>query len=298
MLSLIIPFYNEAENLPVLINKLLEVVEKNSLEYEIVLVNDGSSDKSVSNIKLLVAGNKNLKLINLNHRLGKGDALNTGVKNSHGDILIFMDSDLQDDPDDLPKFLDKINTGYDFVNGVRIGRKDNFLVKVYSLLAKYFLRLFIDSPYSDINCGFKAFRRNVLSDFHFYGNNFRFFPLAVFYNGYKVTEIDVENNPRRFGKSKFGSGKLIFGIFDTLTAYFIYKFAEKPLHFFGIIGGVLFIAGFIISIVLTIERLFFGVLLYQRPILWLGLSLIIVGIQIVMTGIVGELIVYLNQKKK
>ena len=297
MISIIIPFYNEKENLPTLIKHLIKVCDENLFEYEIVLVDDGSRDKSVLSIKYLVSSIKNIKLISHKKRMGKGEALNTGIKNAKGDVLVFMDADLQDDPEDMPKFLKKIDEGYDFVNGVRMGRKDNVIIKMYSVLAKYFLRIFLNSPYRDINCGYKAFRREVLSDFIFYGNNFRFFPLAVFYNGYKVAEIQVKNNPRQFGKSKFGSGKLLTGIFDTLTAFFLYKFAERPLHFFGIIGGILFLIGFLISLLLAIERIFFGVLLYQRPILWLGLSLIIVGIQILMTGIIGELIVFLDKKK-
>ena len=302
MLSIIIPFYNEAENLPILIKRLVEVGEKISREYEIVLVDDGSIDNSFTNLKSQISNLKsksqNLKLLKHRKRLGKGQALRTGLEQSKGDIIVFMDADLQDDPEDLPKFLKKIENGYDFINGVRVGRRDNLVIKMYSILAKYFLRIFLNSPYTDINCGYKAFKREILSDFTFYGNNFRFFPLAVFYNGYKVAEIEVKNNPRQFGKSKFGSGKLVIGIFDTLTAFFLYKFAERPLHFFGIIGGILFLIGFLISLLLAIERLFFGVLLYQRPILWLGLSLIIVGIQILMTGIIGELIVYLDKKKK
>ena len=303
MLSLVIPFYNEAESLPALIKHLIEVGEKISSEYEIVLVDDGSTDNSISNIKdqiskLHIKNQKEIKLYLHKKRLGKGQALRTGLEHSKGDIIVFMDADLQDDPEDLPKYLEKIAEGYDFVNGKRTRRhNDNLLLRAYSVFAEKFLKIFINSPYSDINCGFKAFKKSVLDDFAFYGNNFRFFPLAVFYNGYKVTEIEVKNKPRQFGKSKFGSGKLIGGIFDTLSAYFIYKFAERPLHFFGVIGGVLFLVGFLISFYLTIERLFFGVLLYQRPVLWLGLSLIIVGIQIVMTGILGELVIYLDKKK-
>ncbi|OGK24205.1 hypothetical protein A3A46_01895 [Candidatus Roizmanbacteria bacterium RIFCSPLOWO2_01_FULL_37_13] len=300
MLSIVIPFYNEADSLPVLINQLIDACNKVGKEYEIVLVDDGSNDNSkfkIKNAKLqLKSQNYQIKILEHIKRLGKGQALVTGIKEAKGDIIIFMDADLQDDPEDLPKFLKKIEDGYDFANGVRTGRKDSSIIKSYSALAKYFLRLFLGSPFADINCGFKAFKREVLSDFTFYGNNFRFFPLAVFYNGYKVAEVEVKNNPRLFGKSKFGSGKLVVGIFDTLTAYFIYKFAEQPLHFFGAVGSLLFSAGFLISIYLTIERLFFGVLLYQRPVLWLGLSLIIVGIQVIMTGIIGELIVYISKK--
>ncbi|KKQ24825.1 MAG: Glycosyl transferase [Candidatus Roizmanbacteria bacterium GW2011_GWC2_37_13] len=301
MISIIVPFYNEKENLPVLVDLLVKQLKNK--EYEIVLVDDGSTDDFISNIKNQISKThikyqkEIIKLINHKKRLGKGQALKTGIENSTGEIIIFMDGDLQDDPKDLPRLIEKIEEGYDFVNGIRKKREDNPLVKFYSRMAKNFLQTFLHSPYTDINCGFKAFRREVIKDFVFYGNNFRFFPLYVFYNGNKVTEIEVRNNPRKFGKSKFGTGKLITGIFDTLTAYFLYQFAERPLHFFGSIGGIIFFIGFLISFYLTIERLFFGVLLVTRPLLWLGLLLIIVGIQILMTGIIGELIVYLSKKK-
>lgn len=293
MISIIIPFYNEKDNLPILIDLLVKQLKNK--EFEIILVDDGSEE--ISNINPPAGGQiSNIKLIRHRKRLGKGQALKTGIENSIGEIIIFMDGDLQDDPSDLPRLLEKIDEGYDFVNGIREKRNDNLLVRFYSKIVATFLKTFLNSPYTDINCGYKTFKKGVLKDFVFYGNNFRFFPLAVFYNGYKVTEINVKNNKRKFGKSKFGPGKLFTGLLDTLTAYFLFKFSEKPLHFFGMIGGILFLVGFLISLYLTIERLFFGVLLYQRPLLQLGILLIIVGIQVVMTGIIGELIVYLNKK--
>ena len=293
MISIIIPFYNEAESLPILVDQLVDQMEKIKKEYEIILVDDGSDDVDVN--KLRVKSEK-LKIITHRKRLGKGQALKTGIKNSKGEILVFMDGDLQDDPKDINLFLKKINEGYDFVNGVRANRKENILIKSYSYLATKFLKIFLHSPFTDINCGFKIFRKDVLNDFSFYGNNFRFFPLAVSYNGFKVTEINIMNNARKFGKSKFGPNKLFTGLLDTLTAYFLFKFSEKPLHFFGMIGGILFMIGFLISFYLAFERIFFNVLLYRRPLLQLGILLIIVGIQVVMTGIIGELIVYQNKK--
>lgn len=267
------------------------------------MVDDGSTDRSVLNVKTQISKEKvenlkgKIKIVQLPKRQGKGKALADGIKNSQGEVIAFIDGDLQDDPKDLIRFLKKIDQGYDFVNGVRVKREDNIFVKTYSKAAALFLKLFLNSPYRDINCGFKVFRRKVLSGFVFYGNNFRFFPLSVYYQGFKVTEIPVVNHPRKYGRSKFGSGKLIAGLFDILTAYFLYRFSEKPLHFFGVIGFSLFLIGFLISAYLTIERLFFNLLLYRRPILFLGILLIIVGVQIIMTGIVGELVVYLNKKK-
>lgn len=293
MISVIIPFYNEKENLPTLIKHLIEVSDKLNSEYEIVLVDDGSND----NFQFSPAvGGTNFKLIHHKKRLGKGQALKTGIENSSGDIIVFMDGDLQDDPKDLPKLLKKIDEGDDFVNGIRVNRQENGLLKTYSKIASWFLQRFLNSPFTDINCGYKAFKKETLKDFNFYGNNFRFFPLATYLNGYKVSEIPVINNQRKFGVTKFGKSKIFVGILDTVTAYFLFKFAERPLHFFGTIGGVIFLIGFLISLYLTIERLFFGILLVTRPLLWLGILLIIIGIQIVMTGIIGELIVYLNQK--
>ncbi len=292
MISIIIPFYNEAESISRLIEHLNNQLNKLKKEFEIVLINDGSTDNPQSVIHNL----NNVKLLNHKKRLGKGEALKTGIENSSGETIVFMDGDLQDDPYDLPEFLKKIQEGNDFVNGIREKRNDNLIVKFYSKIVAWFLKTFLNSPYTDINCGYKVFNRKVLKDFVFYGNNFRFFPLAVFYNGYKVTEINVKNNKRMFGKSKFGPGKLFTGLLDTLTAYFLFKFSEKPLHFFGIAGGVTFFVGFVIALYLTIERLFFGVLLVTRPLLWLGILLIIIGIQVVMTGIIGELIVYQSKK--
>ncbi|MEK7177450.1 MAG: glycosyltransferase family 2 protein [Patescibacteria group bacterium] len=293
MISIIIPFYNEKESIPILIKGLAAQLEKIKEKYEIVLVDDGSTDAWRQNFQ---NPKSEIQIFEHKKKLGKGQALKTGIENSSGETIVFMDGDLQDDPEDLPRFIEKINEGHDFVNGIREKRNDNFIVKFYSKIVAWFLKSFLNSPYIDINCGYKAFKREVLKEFSFYGNNFRFFPLAVFYNGFKVTEINVKNNKRKFGESKFGPNKLFTGLLDTLTAYFLFKFAEKPLHFFGVIGGVTFFIGFLISFYLTIERLFFGVLLVTRPLLWLGILLIIIGIQIVMTGIIGELIVYLNKK--
>ena len=294
MISIIIPFYNEKESIPILIKGLAAQLEKIKEKYEIVLVDDGSTDAWRQNFQ---NPKSEIQIFEHKKKLGKGQALKTGIENSSGETIVFMDGDLQDDPEDLPKFIEKINEGHDFVNGIREKRNDNFIVKFYSKIVAWFLKSFLNSPYIDINCGYKAFKREVLKEFSFYGNNFRFFPLAVFYNGFKVTEINVKNNKRKFGESKFGPNKLFTGLLDTLTAYFLFKFAEKPLHFFGVIGGVTFFICFLISFYLTIERLFFGVLLVTRPLLWLGILLIIVGIQVIMTGIIGELVVYLNKKK-
>jgi len=305
MISVIIPFYNEKESLPILIKALAAQLNRLKKEYEIILVDDGSDDvKDIKNqiLKILKIQSKDkinsIKVISHRKRKGKGEALKTGIKNAKGDLIVFMDADLQDDPSDLPKFFEKIDEGYEFVNGYRANRQENFLIKLYSKTAAFFLRIFLHSPFSDINCGFKVFKKDVLEDFVFYGNNFRFLPLFVFYQGFKVAEVAVLNHPRRFGRSKFGPKKIFVGIFDMLTAYFLYKFSEKPLHFFGILGGTISFFGFLILIYLVYERIFHQVLLYRRPVLLLGILLVIVGIEIIATGIIGELIVYFNNKKK
>jgi len=299
-LSIIIPFYNEEKNIPLLLDELQKELKKIGKEYEIILVDDGSTPLRPSDSEGFArqAKTKNIRLFTHRKRMGKGEALATGIKNATGDYIVFMDGDLQDDPADVHKFLQKIEQGADLVNGIRSKRNDNLLIKLYSFFANVVLHLFFHSPFTDINCGFKMFKKELLDEYPLYGNNFRFFPLSVYYRGYVVEEVAVHNRKRVYGVSKFGSMKLFAGILDMITAYFVFLFAEQPLHFFGMIGGVLFVIGLGISIYLAIERIFFNVLLYRRPLLQLGVVLIIVGIQIVVTGLIGELIVYLNKQTK
>lgn len=298
MLSIIIPFHNEEENLPILYRELKNVLKSEKLDYEIVFIDDGSEDESEKVVLNLKKKDQSIIFVQHQRRLGKGQALATGVKNSRGDILVFMDSDLQDNPAEIPNFLRKIEGGYDLVNGVRLERKHNVFLKLHSYLGNLFVRALSNSPFHDINCGFKILKRKILDDMVLYGNNFRFLPLAAYYKGYRVTEIGVNHRMRMFGKAKYGIGKGFIGFLDTLTATFLYKFSEQPLHFFGAIGGVFFILGFTIALYLSIERLFFGVMLFRRPALLLAVLLIIVGVQIVVTGILGELMVYINKKSK
>lgn len=295
MISIIIPFYNEEQNLPILGKELVDNLK--DLDYEIIFVDDGSIDSS--KFKVESSKLKNTKIIHHRKRKGKGQALLDGFKASNGDVIIFMDGDLQDDPKDVRKFLKKIEEGFDFVNGWRKERKDNFSKTLPSSIFNFLLlKLLFRSKFHDINCGFKAMKRQVLQEVILYGDNYRFLPILAERTGFKTTEIVVNHKPRQYGQSKFGVFRLLFGSIDTLTTYFIYRFAEKPLHFFGSIGGILFTIGFVMAVYMSIERLFFGVFLYKRPLLFLAVLLIIVGIQIIMTGIIGEIIVYLNQKQK
>ncbi len=296
MISVIIPFHNEKENLPELLPSLKTELQKLG-SYEIILVDDGSLDSYMDVLKPLLH-HETVKLVKMGRQMGKGRALNAGIKQAKGKYIVFMDADLQDDPADLQAFYKKIEDGYDLVNGYRHNRKDNPIIKIYSNIAGWFLKRFLNSPFSDINCGFKMFRKEILEELPLYGNNFRFFPLAAFYEGYKVSEVKVNNRPRIHGTSKFGMSKLFIGLIDMLSAYFLYKFAERPLHFFGTIGGALLAIGGITLIVITYQRLFMDILLYRRPAFQYASLFVILGIQIIMTGILGELLVFFHKKQK
>jgi hypothetical protein len=210
-----------------------------------------------------------------------------------------MDADLQDDPDELPAFIEKIKEGYDFVNGWRKKRNDNLIKTLPSYIGnRIILKNVLKSQYHDINCGFKAMRRDIMEEIVLYGDNFRFLPIAAEKQGFKTTEIPIKHHERHHGQSKYGFFKR-FSIFaDIFTAYFLFRFSEKPLHFFASVGGVFFLVGFAINLYLTVERLFFDALLVTRPLLQLGTLLIIVGIQIILTGVIAELVVYMHKSRR
>ncbi len=295
MISVLIPFYNEEKNLPILLERLAKVFKTVHDSYEIILVDDGSLDDSVEAITPLP---HHVKLVQHRRQLGKGRALLSAFHQAQGDVLVFMDADLEDNPDELPRFIDKIAEGYDLVNGHRQGRKHNPVIRLYSGLANRFIRGVLKSPFHDINCGYKAIRRPVLEEIALYGNNFRFLPLGAFYEGFHVTEIPVSHQNRIHGVSKFGMSKIFIGFLDTFTAYFLYRFAERPLHFFGISGGVTTLFGGLILLWLGFERIFLGHEIYRRPILFLGMLAVIVGVQIIATGFIGELLVYYQKKRQ
>lgn len=294
MISILVPFFNEKQNIPLLLKRLQDVFKDLHHDYEIVFVDDGSLDGSSEALQPLP---KQVTLVKHRRQMGKGRALLSAYKASKGDILVFMDADLEDNPDELPRFIEKMEQGYDLVNGARQGRKHNSVIRAYSSAANGFIRQWLKSPFTDINCGYKAIRRKVLEEIALYGNNFRFLPLAAFYEGFKVTEIPVSHKQRQYGVSKFGTGKIFVGLLDTLTAYFLYRFAERPLHFFGITGGVTALFGAAILGYLGFERIILGEEIYRRPILFLGMLLVIVGVQVVATGFIGELIVYYQKKQ-
>lgn len=296
MISILVPFHNEEKNLSILAGEIQEALKGHHTPYEVIFVDNASTDGSHAEAVNLAEQDNHIKAVRLRVK-GKGIALSEGLNHAKGDVIIFMDGDLQDNPQDILKFMEKMDEGYDLVNGIRQTRKDTGIIKFYSRYANRFLRSFLRSPFTDINCGFKAMKRAVLEEIPLYANNFRFLPIAAFYKGFKVGEIPVDNRERQHGQSKYRAGKIFIGLIDTLNAYFLYQFSERPLHFFGIIGAVFFSIGAIIMLILTVERLFFGMLLYRRPSLLYGISFLIVGIQIIMTGFIGELIVYLHKKK-
>jgi glycosyltransferase involved in cell wall biosynthesis len=293
MISVIGPFKNEAENLKKLVPLLKDQLDALGEAYEVLLVQNGSNQKVDD---FLTLPSDNFKILTL-RRGDKGRALRRGLAKSTGDIVLFMDTDLEDDPRDIPLFYAKIKDGYDFVNGWRKNRRHSFTKIIPSFIGnKVILRGLLGSKFHDINCGFKMFRRECLKDVVLYGDNFRFLPFFVEKLAFKTTEVAVRHRNREHGKSSYGFLNRITVFADILTAYFIYKFAQKPLHFFAGIGMVPFVIGVSIVFWLAVERIFYNILLKDRPLLFGGILLVLVGLQIIMTGIIAEFMLYLSKK--
>lgn len=294
-ISIVIPFLNEKGNLKELYTQIVKALA--DFDYEIVFVDDGSTDGSYEEISRSTKNDKNVSFIRHRNRQGKGEALSKGVQKAKGSIIVFMDADLQDDPADLPAFLEKIESGADLVNGYRHARKDTAIMKSISSIGNKLLwRYVLKTHLHDMNCGFKAFKKEVLEDFVFYGDNYRFIAYLAEQKGYAVAEVKVNNRERVHGTSKYSAVKLFYGLIDTITTYFIIRFSQKPFHFFGSIGTAILAIGTIIGTVLTWQWYFYGEVLHRRPLLLFAMLLIIVGVQFFLTGIVAELVVYLQHK--
>jgi len=288
-ISIIIPVYNEELSIKSLYFEIKKsIIDFN--EYEIIFVNDGSTDKSANVINEILADNPKVILIDLNRNYGKSDALNEAFKLAQYDYIVTLDADLQDDPNEIKKLVDMLDNNWDCVSGWKKNRKDPLSKTIPSFFFNKFINFFSGLKLHDLNCGIKAYRKNAIKTLNIYGGLHRYIPLLLVNNGYKVTECVVNHRSRVHGKSKYGKSRFFHGIFDFLTISFLSKYFNRPMYFFGTIGLLLSVIGLIINIYLTILW-FNGSAIGNRPLFFLGILLIVVGIQSLSIGLIGELIV-------
>jgi len=296
-LTLVIPVYNEEENILPLHEKLAEVLDAYGKSYEIVFVDDGSRDETYLLIRQLSRKYKNLRGIRLRKNFGKAEAISAGFQYARGEIILTCDGDLQDDPEEIPRFLEKIEAGYDLVSGWKQKRKDPLMRRAASLLFNKITGWISGISLHDFNCGFKAYRREVAQSLQLYGELHRYVPVLAHAQGFRICELRVKHHPRKFGKSKYGAERYIRGFFDLLTVILITKYFRRPLHFFGSIGLSMAAAGLAINLYLTIIKLS-GEAISNRPLLLLGVLLVVTGAQIFSIGLLGELIIHITARYK
>ncbi|MEP7267035.1 MAG: glycosyltransferase family 2 protein [Saprospiraceae bacterium] len=293
-LSIVIPLKDEAESLPELESWLRKVVEENKLTYEIIFVDDGSTDTSWSVIEKLAETNPNLKAIKFRRNYGKAAALNTGFHASMGDFVMSMDADLQDSPDEIPSLLKMIkDEKLDLISGWKKKRYDNAITKnLPSKLYNWATGKMSGIKLHDMNCGLKIYRSEVVKNIEVDGEMHRYIPVIAKWAGFnKIGEKIVTHQPRKYGTTKFGLERFINGFLDLATIMFVGKFGKRPMHLFGTFGILIFIIGFGILGWLTIGKFFFDyVSIANRPIFYLGILLLIVGLQLFMSGFIAELI--------
>lgn len=292
LISVVIPLFNEEESLPELALQLeAELTKLVKERWEVLFIDDGSTDNSYNIIKTINQRNRKFRAIRFRRNYGKAAALSVGFSSARGVIIITMDGDLQDEPSEIKNLIDKIKEGYDLVSGWKKKRKDPISKTIPSKFFNIVTSLFTGLKLHDYNCGLKAYRREVAKNLQIYGEMHRYIPALAHLEGYKVTEIPVIHHPRRFGKSKYGFSRLFKGFFDLLTMLFTTRYFKRPLHFFGAIGLLFSISGFIIDAYLLIEWILGKTALSNRPLALLGIALIIVGVQLISLGLIGEMIV-------
>lgn len=291
-ISVVIPIYNEEENIQTLYDKLKVSLEKPGLDYEIIFVDDGSTDNSLEILKKIQKNDTKVIVISFRRNFGQTPAFSAGIKYSTGDVIITMDGDLQNDPEDIPKLINVLEKGFDLVSGWRKDRKDSFINrKLPSMIANWLISKVTGTRLHDYGCSLKAYRADLIKKIKLYGDLHRFIPALANQVGAKIAEVEVTHYPRLYGKSKYGISRTFKVILDLIMIKFFQSFFTKPLRAFGTIGLLSSILGFLLALKLTFEKFYYNVNIGGRPLLILSVLLMIVGIQLIAMGLLGEFLV-------
>ncbi len=291
-ISIIVPVYNEEKNIPILFDEILKTMEEFEPDFELIFVNDGSEDQSLERIKELRAKDQRVKYIDFRKNFGQTAALAAGFDFAEGEIMITMDGDLQNDPSDIPALVKELKEkSLDLVNGWRYKRKDHFISrKLPSILANKLISWITGVKLHDYGCTLKAYRKEIAKDLKLYGEQHRFIPALAYIEGGRIGEMKVNHRERKFGKSKYGISRTIRVILDLMTVKFLSSYSTKPLQIFGLLGTVTGGAGILIGLYLAYVRLIQKVGISGRPLLFLSMLLIFMGVQFFSLGLIGEML--------
>lgn len=303
-ISVVVPVFNEEESLPELTEWISRVMNEHGFSYEVILINDGSTDRSWDIVQRLSQGNKSIKGINFTRNYGKSAALDAGFRKAEGEVVITMDADLQDSPDEIPGLYTMITGGFDVVSGWKKERHDPISKTIPSKFFNGITRWISGIQLHDFNCGLKAYKNKVVKNISVYGEMHRYIPLLAKWNGFpKIGEKVVQHQARKYGYSKFGLERFLNGFLDLITVSFVHRYKKKPMHFFGTLGTLSFFSGFLITCWLIFQKIY-GLNqglkvreIVDQPLFFLALVAIIIGVQLFVTGFIAELMTSTQSKE-
>jgi dolichol-phosphate mannosyltransferase len=296
VISVVVPVRNEERSIELLYGELAAALDGAGLEWEVLFVDDGSTDGSFAALTRLHAQHRNVRVVRLRRNFGKAAALTSGFAQASGDVVVTIDGDLQDDPAEIPRLLAKLDEGFDLVSGWKARRRDPWSRRLPSRIFNWVVGRVSGIRLHDMNCGLKAYRAEVARGLRLYGELHRFVPVLAHYRGYRVAELPVNHRPREHGRSRYGFERYLRGFLDLLTVSFMGRYRHRPLHLFGGLGLLLGGLGFAILVYLTVVKAL-GHAIGQRPLLTLGVLLVVVGMQFLSLGLISELITRQHEER-